>query len=190
MKIPSRRPPEVRRQRGAILVFTLIFLAVLTMMGVAGMESTILEERMSGNMRDYSMAFQAAESALTEAEAWLDTQTLLPITSTDGTTTVWQENSMDPTSSNNEPWWGESSRNAAWWTANADPVAGFDANGVEAAPRYVIEEYHTAVTGQSIGIGGGESSVPRVFHRVTARGVGASATAVVYVQSIFVKPYE
>ena len=178
------------RQQGAILVFCLIFLAVLTMMGVAGMESTILEERMSGNMRDYSMAFQAAESALTEAEDWLEAQVNLPITSTDGTTAVWANNSPDPNTGDTTPWWKDSTRAAAWWTANADNVGGFDAEGVAAAPQYVIEEFHTSTTGQSIGIGGGETSVPRVFHRVTARGVGATSSAVVYVQSTFVKPYE
>ena len=190
MKIPKRQPVSAGRQRGAILVFCLIFLAVLTMMGVAGMESTILEERMSGNMRDFSMAFQASESALTEAESWLDAQVNLPITSTDGTTTVWQQDSMDPNGGDTTPWWSDAARNAAWWNANAVSVPGFDTDGVVAAPRYVIEEFHTAVTGQSIGIGGGETGVPRTFHRVTARGVGASTSAVVYVQSIFVKPYQ
>lgn len=180
--------PHPRRQQGAILVFTLVFLAVLTMMGVAGMESTILEERMSGNMRDYSMAFQAAESALTEAEAWLDNQVNRPITSTDGSTTVWTLNSMDNSPADTNPWWRTSTHN--WWMNNGDTVAGFDADGLAAAPRYVIEEYHTSSTGQSIGIGGGEVSVPRVFHRITAWGVGATTGAVVEVQSTFVKPYE
>lgn len=182
------RPP---RQKGAILVFCLIFLAVLTMMGVAGMESTILEERMSGNMRDYSMAFQAAESALTDAEDWLEAQVNKPITSADGSTAVWETNAPDSDDTDGTPWWKESTRKAAsWWTTNADAVAGFDAEGLAAAPRYIIEEFHTTTTGQSIGIGAGETSVPRVFHRVTARGVGATSSAVVYVQSTFVKPYE
>jgi len=182
------KPPQ--RQKGAILVFCLVFLAVLTMMGVAGMESTILEERMSGNMRDHSMAFQAAESALTAAETWLNNQVNLPITSEDGSTVVWETNAMDPSTTDATPWWKDADRHNTWWTANAETVAGFDAEGVAAAPRYVIEEFHTATTGQSIGIGGGETSVPRVFHRVTARAVGATTSAVVYVQSTFVKPYE
>ena len=69
-----RRTPKLAsrcRQKGAVLIFCLVFLAILTMLGVSGMESTILEERMSGNMRDYTLAFQAAESALKNAEAWL-----------------------------------------------------------------------------------------------------------------------
>ena len=53
-----------QRQRGAVLVFCLVFLAVLTMMGVSGMESTTLEERMASNMVDHELAFNSAESAL------------------------------------------------------------------------------------------------------------------------------
>ncbi|MEX2131720.1 MAG: PilX N-terminal domain-containing pilus assembly protein [Pseudohongiellaceae bacterium] len=190
MKKPTFSVQAPQRQKGAILVFCLVFLAVLTMMGVAGMESTILEERMSGNMRDHSMAFQAAESSLAVAETWLQNQVNLPIVSDDGSTVVWEINAMDPDSADGTPWWEDAARLGAWWTANADVVAGFDAEGVVAAPLYVIEEFHTATTGQSIGIGSGETSVPRVFHRVTARAVGATTSAVVYVQSTFVKPYE
>ena len=56
-----------RQQRGAILIFCLVFLLILTMMGVASMESTVLEERMAGNTRDTAIAFQAAEAALRDA---------------------------------------------------------------------------------------------------------------------------
>ncbi|MCG8432639.1 MAG: PilX N-terminal domain-containing pilus assembly protein, partial [Gammaproteobacteria bacterium] len=76
--------PRMQQQQGAILVFCLIFLTVLTMMGVSGMESTTLEERMSANMVDKERAFNAAETALQAGEAWLITQNTLPITSTDG----------------------------------------------------------------------------------------------------------
>ncbi len=189
MKTSGKPIAVVARQRGAILVFCLIFLAVLTTLGVSGMESTILEERMSGNMRDYSMAFQAAESGLTDAETWLNAQTTLPLRSTDGSTPVWIINSMDPTPADASGWW-KSRTTAAWWTTNGRSVAGFSAGGLAAAPRYLIEELATATSGQSIGIGAGESSAPRTFHRITSRGQGATAAAVVYAQSTFVKPYE
>ncbi len=190
MKNMKLRHKHVKRtrQRGAILVFCLVFLAVLTTLGVTGMESTILEERMSGNMRDYSLAFQAAESALKNGEAWLETQVTLPITSTDGSTTVWLEDSMDPDAADGAYWWDHANINPAWWTANADAGAGVA--DVAAQPLYLIEDYHTATSGQSIGIGGGEITVPREFHRITARGVGAATTTMVTLQSTFVKPYD
>ena len=55
-------------QQGAILAMCLIFLVVLTVIAVGSMETTILEERMAGNMQDYNVAFQAAERALEVGE--------------------------------------------------------------------------------------------------------------------------
>lgn len=186
LNIRSTIGPE--KQRGAVLVFCLVFLAVLTMLGVSGMESTVLEERMAGNMRDYNLAFQAAESALKDAESWLDTQVILPLKSTNGTTVVWTQDSMDPAAADGVHWWEDNGVGHAWWNANSTVPGGFQ--GTAAQPQYIIEEYHIAATGQSIAIGNGAPPMLRVVHRITGHGVGATATAEVYVQSTFVKPYE
>lgn len=192
-KYPNSSRAVTKRQDGAILVFSLVFLAVLTMMGVSGMESTTLEERMSANMVDHEIAFNAAESALQAAEAWLILQDTLPITSTDGTTTVWSENSMDPTpagggSDDGQYWWDHANMTSAWWTTNGDAPANVP--GVAVQPRYLIEEYKTVDTGQSIAIGGGETTVPRIFHRITARGWGIADTTRAMVQATFVQTYD
>lgn len=59
---------SMRRQRGAILIISLMFLVVLTMLALTTMGGITLEERMSGQYRDLNVAFQAAESALRDAE--------------------------------------------------------------------------------------------------------------------------
>lgn len=177
------------RQRGAVLIFCLVFLLVLTLMGVSSMESTILEERMAGNMQDYSAAFQAAESALTEAEQWLGAQVLWPTASSDGSTGVWVRDAMDPDAGNSTPWWQETSRNTeAWWQNNARLAPG--APGLAAAPRFIIEEYRVATSGESVALGTGVQDRSRVFHRITARGTGRSASSVVQLQSTYVRSYE
>lgn len=56
------------KQRGAVLLVSLIMLLLLTIIGAAAMRDTNLQERMAGNMRDHSLAFQAAEAALRFAE--------------------------------------------------------------------------------------------------------------------------
>lgn len=55
-------------QRGVALVVSLIILIVATLLGLAGIRGTNLQERMSANMYDRSLAFQRAESALRAAE--------------------------------------------------------------------------------------------------------------------------
>ena len=59
------------RQRGASLVVVLILLLVMTLLGLAVLRGTLLEERMSANLLDRSQNFQAAEAALREAEAMI-----------------------------------------------------------------------------------------------------------------------
>ncbi len=54
------------RQRGAALVVALILLLVLTLLGVAALRTTTLEERMAANSQERNRAFHAAESGLTQ----------------------------------------------------------------------------------------------------------------------------
>ncbi len=54
------------RQRGAALVIALILLLVMTLLGVAALRTTTLEERMAANSQEHNRAFHAAESGLTQ----------------------------------------------------------------------------------------------------------------------------
>lgn len=62
-------PVPRARQRGVALIVALILLVVATLMGLAGISGTTLQERMSANMYDRSLAMQASEAALRAAEA-------------------------------------------------------------------------------------------------------------------------
>ena len=55
---------SIRGQSGAVLIVSLLFLVVLTMLGVTAMTSSTFEERMAGNARDAAIAHHAAEAAL------------------------------------------------------------------------------------------------------------------------------
>ncbi|MBO6812532.1 MAG: PilX protein [Marinobacter sp.] len=51
-------------QSGAALIVSLIVLLVLTLIGVAGMNSSVMQERMAVNSQNSNRAFQAAESTV------------------------------------------------------------------------------------------------------------------------------
>jgi type IV pilus assembly protein PilX len=53
-----------RRQRGVALVISLLLFLVVTIVGIAGIRGTILQERMAGGAYDRGIGFQAAEAAL------------------------------------------------------------------------------------------------------------------------------
>jgi type IV pilus assembly protein PilX len=66
--LSSARQSGPGSQRGVALVVALVLLVVATLIGLAGVRGTNLQERMSANMYDRSLAFQRAESALRAAE--------------------------------------------------------------------------------------------------------------------------
>ena len=59
------------QQSGAALITSLIFLTILTILGMSSMGTALLESRMAGNARDRNMAFQAAEIGLRDAELYI-----------------------------------------------------------------------------------------------------------------------
>ncbi len=54
----------VSSQRGVALVIALVLLIAVTLVGLAGIRGTTLQERMAGNYSDREIAFQAAEASL------------------------------------------------------------------------------------------------------------------------------
>ncbi|MBN0989050.1 pilus assembly PilX family protein [Amphritea pacifica] len=61
----------MNRQRGSVLIVSLIFVVLMSIIAVSGMQITSLEERMAGNHQDKDRAFQAAEAALVEGEQYV-----------------------------------------------------------------------------------------------------------------------
>ncbi|ATH77406.1 pilus assembly PilX family protein [Vreelandella hamiltonii] len=58
-------------QQGMALVLSLIFLAIVTILSLSSMQGAMTQDRMASSQRDHSIAFQAAEAALREAETRL-----------------------------------------------------------------------------------------------------------------------
>ncbi|QDF65912.1 hypothetical protein FJQ87_03790 [Shewanella sp. SNU WT4] len=60
------------KQQGAVLAIGLVFLLVLTLVGVAGSSQSLLGERLASNDKQVTEAFMAAETGLVNAVTWLD----------------------------------------------------------------------------------------------------------------------
>jgi len=77
MNIPrsSTRPPR-RAQKGMALIVGLVFLLVLTIIGVTSLRTTTLEERMASNLQQKTIAFQDAESRIARLINDLNARTL------------------------------------------------------------------------------------------------------------------
>ncbi|MHB1084990.1 MAG: pilus assembly PilX family protein [Thiobacillus sp.] len=158
-------------QTGVVLITGLIFMVVLTILAVAAMRSTTLEERMTGNARDRDMAFQSAEAALRAGEQVL-TGASLPVF------TAGTANTPRIAAGTQVTYW-KTTHN--WTQSTAMPWAPA---GTYSAPRYVIEEM-----GITAGTGGGGLGIGPIadsgVYRITARGVGSSANTMVILQAVY-----
>ncbi len=178
--MPNSYPEKVlavtkKRQSGSVLVVGLIILLALTLLGIAGMQTTTMEERMAGNTRNRDLAFQAAEAALREGESFLQAAFLPPFENSNG---LYQY--PDPASVE-EPLW-----KSIDWSAEADDHIEYaeDIEGVAQNPRYIIEELPPkAEPGSSLAAD--EPVSESKLYRVTARAVGGTEKAVVILQTTY-----
>lgn len=156
----------LKHQSGAVLVVSLVMLLLLTIISVAGMQTTSLEEKMTGNQRDRNLAFQATESAVRAGEDFL-TQATLP--TFNGSNGLYAQNDSPPGA--NDDW------------ANFSSVTySYAGSLIASAPQYVIQRLADVESGSSLDAGAyGQSEM----YRVTARGVGGTGTAVVVIQTTY-----
>lgn len=191
------------RQQGAALVFALVMLLLLTLLGVAGMRDTLLQEKMVAAMRDRDLALQAAEAALREAESSIVSVTPPVFTNSNGLYDVKTTNATNRVKGGNPisevSFWG-----TEWtWTDAKSVPYSLNLDGVNDVPRYVIERLDPLMTcserkcypqptgTQEVGCVSAKAqgcafiltqATPPEY-RVTARAVGATPDTVVILQS-------
>lgn len=155
-------------QRGSILIISLIFLLLLTILGLTAMQGTTLEEKMAGNTRDSSLALQAAEAALREAEDYLDNAVLGDFAGVGGR--------YQPASPGSPQVWENSGTNWQVWAG--------DIPGVSSQPEYIIEELEPYPDPE--GSLAADEPPPQIrVYRVTARGYGANPNTQVTLQTTY-----
>lgn len=166
-----------RTQTGAALVISLLILLIMTIFGVSSMQSTTLEERMAGNMRDQNLAFQSAEAALIEGERFLE-NTLLIVT--DSTAGLHARNSAPNVF------------DADTWVNNAKSRSASVSLNDEQQARFYIESIGeiSKPTGQDLTFdaGGNKSKGGDITgYKVVAIGKGPSGTSQSILQSYYGK---
>ncbi len=175
----------VRRQVGMILFISLALLLLLSVLGVAAVQTASLQTRLARNAHDDLLAFQAAELALREGEAFLLREVPDEARFTaQGSGGLWRPASFgDP-----NPW----ATPGVWMTGGAGSRAvTVPPAGVAAPPRYLIE-WLVTLEGPNNPHSLDESPVVRrrqtAIFRVTAIGFGATVNARARLQSTFALP--
>lgn len=176
------------RQDGAVLVTGLLILLVMTILGISGMSSTSMQERMSGNDRDRQIAFQAAEAALREGEEFVLTSSydaLDPLNFTAACTNGLCQKIASGTDNN----WTD---NTVWSTSTKHRVYSGNFAEITSNPKYIVEDLGKVLIP---GVGLLTDCYNRPFpcpnmYRITAMGTGSSGTSRVMLQSVFRKDPE
>lgn len=149
-------------QGGIALLLALVVLLLVTILGLVGLESAVLELRMAGAQREYALAYQAAQGALNDGE-----RVLKGLSATD--LASFEDNRAGrylPAAP------GAPSRaSAVDWSSNAvlTPATALGAP-VQRQPRYLLEYL------------GAEDGGTWHRFRMTARGYGAEGGLEVTVQ--------
>lgn len=162
-----------QKQSGAILLTSLIFLLVLSMIVLAALRTGTLEERMAANARNRQVALQAAEAVLRNAEVTLFTGAAFTSNFDSYPSTLPSGFYMAPSSSTPLKW-----KSVDWNDATKTLTNGATLSGVDTQPRYIVE-FITRPTRPN-------STVPcsKGLLSVTARGLGRDA-ADVFVHAMY-----
>lgn len=163
-RLAMRRIKSQTRQNGMVLVISLILLLVMTLLAIASMQDSTLQERIAGNAHNQQSAFQSAEAALRTGERYLQGSAIGPFDNTNGL----YDSTLAPLD------W----RNAASWITDSSITQ------TAQSPQYLIELL--PADAQELETLEAAVTVPDTrLYRITARGFGLTTDSVVILQSIY-----
>ncbi len=174
---------DYQQQQGMVLVIALIILFALSIIALVTLQSSSMSERITGNMRQLSVAMQTASSALREAEQSIQAMT---------NTTAFASNANGLYSIGQAP----NPFTAATWTGTASLQSTASYPASVQAPRYFIQYLGTySVSGggsatnvnvQNYGYTSATGSANVGVYRIVARGTGGGKAQVIY-ESFYAK---
>ena len=176
-------PTQPGNQQGWVLVVGLVILFMLTILSMALMKTTRLEEKMAGATRDMNLSFQAAATALREAENLIEAQTLESVFllfNTKLEDEIYSQTEDEP----------EGLFTLDWDDTNSEAING-TFMGVTTSPRYMIKKLKK-VGGSNLTITGygDDDATPRpTIFRVTVRGTGGTNNRATLLRSHYSKAF-
>jgi len=181
------------KQQGAALITALVFMGILTMLGISAMRSNTMDVKIHNAMKDRTNAFQCAEAALRQGERFISDADEQPTEVPVGTIPqqvppeVWP---VDDDTLNNLV-----NQASTWWATNGWGDASLSDPGLQIgcadSAEYIV---------QTLGGIGGDGSDDLNFekliesqidgYRVSSRSEGVSDKAVVILQSTYLRQFQ
>ena len=174
------------RQQGWVLIIGLLVLVMLTIIAMALMRTTLLEEKMAGASRDINLSFEAAEAGLRGAEDFIESQaddSVFTATLNGLYAQGTSDDDIERPPFELDSWEPENNHSRS---LSSKPA------GVTSAPRYMIKKVGESGGEGSLNIGGyGETDLTQksVIYRITARGTGGNDSTQTILRSHYARAY-
>ena len=163
------------QQTGVALIIGLVFLLLMTLMGTHALRSSSMQERISTNLFERNLAFQAAESAILDGETQLAALSSLPTTTADC-------DEASPCILSYDPTLNLAQQSESWWQSHSN--VGTMLPNLTTAPRYVIQYLETVGDDITLGFGPSEGNH---FYSITARGQSGQDAAQTIISSSYTR---
>ena len=162
-----------KKQSGSVLILGLAMLMILSMLVISSAKTTVLQQKMTANLRDKELSFQSAESALKTGESFLLNKP--------------KEDLAGDFSGNNGLFLFDINRSLSKesdWNG-LGPIQAMDLHQVTNKPVFIIEELPV------FEIEGDTLSIPRPvvskFYRISSKSKGATSSSLSILQSMYKK---
>lgn len=190
--------------RGFVLITSLIFLVVITLLAVSALNSSTLQERMASNLREKSRARQAADAGLRHAERVLDSTAFAtlpalyncgpggenPDAGTNNTIRVCLESSMLSVDDSSSTVANDTFLDDSVWNNSAVAIDTDSGDDVGDRPvEFFVEAMQYQFNGADLDPDRAAVGDGGVYYRVTARARGQNPAAIAVTQSIYEKNY-
>jgi len=172
---------KYKAQTGFVMLTSLVFLMVLTILAITAVRRATQDEGIANNLRGQNLAFQAAETALRFCQKEIE---VTGAGSELGTGVVQTVNGVPvniypglPGSPMPNLWQTRSN-----WTTKAFTLPANTVPDVSAQPECMIEEWKKLNEGFGMTEGGNAGSGTGKAYLITARGQGVTAKTVIWLQ--------
>jgi len=172
-------------QRGVVLIVGLIMVLLISIVALASIRGSGLQEAMAGNIRDRGLAFQASEAALSLGESRVDyLHAAAPVCNGTPHNSLTCFTNLDATPAGSAQY-----LNDAGFTSKGNVTAMSLMTGMNVSqePIFVLEELasFTPDDGGALDESAAKNITALTSYRVTSKGVGLTADSQVITQSTY-----
>lgn len=166
--------PSIKNQRGVVLIVGLVMVLLISIIALAAIKGSGMQEAMVGNTRDRNVAFQAAEAGLSAGESIVDEDLVIvePVCPATGVCI------LETTPATSVLLYTD----ALWATNGVTASLGLSTSS---QPLYIVEELPDYQPDDGSGVDGlGGVTTVRPY-RISAKGAGLTADSSAIIQSYY-----